>query len=66
MGVSSRQADDPEAPPAAPAEPMKRLTIDVPKSLHTRIKAACALRGSKMVEEIRTLLEREYADPQTR
>ena len=64
---SSRPADEPETLPApAPAEPMKRLTIDVPKSLHSRIKAACALRGSKMVEEIRTLLEREYADPQTR
>lgn len=64
--VSSRPADERETPLAASAEPMKRLTIDVPKSLHSRIKAACALRGSKMVEEIRTLLEREYADPQTR
>ena len=56
-----------EAPSSPePAEPMKRLTIDVPKSLHTRIKAACALRGSKMVDEIRALLEREYTDPQIR
>ena len=64
---SSRSPDDPETPPVVtPAEPMKRLTIDVPRSLHSRIKAACALRGSKMVDEIRILLEREYADPQTR
>ena len=57
----------PELPlPPEPAEPMKRLTIDVPRSLHTRIKAACALRGSKMVDEIRVLLDREFADPQTR
>jgi len=54
------------APPAEPSEPMKRLTIDVPRSLHTRIKAACALRGSKMVDEIRAMLEREFTDLQTR
>jgi hypothetical protein len=53
-------------PKAEPAEPMKRLTIDVPRSLHSRIKAACALRGSKMVDEIRVLLEREFTDQQTR
>ena len=50
------------SPPPEPTEPMKRLTIDIPRSLHTRIKAACALRGSKMADEIRTLLDREYAD----
>jgi hypothetical protein len=48
------------SPPPEPAEPMKRLTIDIPRSLHTRIKAACALRGSKMADEIRALLDREY------
>ncbi len=64
---NSGPVDDPKTrPAAAPIEPMKRLTIDVPKSLHTRIKAACALRGSKMVDEIRTLLEREYANIETR
>ena len=50
------------SPPPEPVEPMKRLTIDIPRSLHTRIKAACALRGSKMADEIRTLLDREYAE----
>jgi hypothetical protein len=52
------------SPTPEPAEPMKRLTIDIPRSLHTRIKAACALRGSKMADEIRALLDREYADAQ--
>ena len=50
------------ASPPGPTEPMKRLTIDIPRSLHTRIKAACALRGSKMADEIRALLDREYAN----
>jgi hypothetical protein len=46
--VESRVVDGPE--------PMKRLTIDVPESLHRRIKAQCAMRGSKMADEVRELL----------
>lgn len=41
-------------------EAMKRLTIDVPVSLHTRIKSQCALRGVKMADEIRELLEKHF------
>lgn len=44
----------------APAEPMKRFTIDVPTSLHTRIKTQCAMRGVKMADVLRDLLEREF------
>lgn len=29
-------------------EPVKRLTVDVPESLHTRIKIVCAHRKLKM------------------
>ncbi len=48
--------------PSAPesGEPMKRLTIDVPFSLHRRLKTSCAQRGSKMADEIRALLEQHY------
>lgn len=42
------------------AEPTKRLTLDIPAELHARIKAACAMRGAKMVDEITTLLEEKY------
>lgn len=45
----------------AQAETMKRFTIDVPTSLHARIKIACAQRGTKMADEIRTLLEKHFA-----
>ena len=38
----------------------KRLTLDIPASLHARIKATCALRGTKMVDEIRDLLEKHF------
>ncbi len=46
----------------APAEPTKRFTIDVPRSLHTRVKAQCALRGEKMVDVIRAMLEKEFPE----
>jgi hypothetical protein len=46
--------------PGGGGERMKRLTIDVPLSLHVRIKAQCALRGTKMADEIRALLEERF------
>jgi hypothetical protein len=48
------------AEPAAPAEAMKRLTIDVSERLHKRMKVQCGLRGEKMADVVRTLLEREF------
>ena len=42
-------------------EPTKRLTLDIPESLHRAIKVSCAGRGTKMAEEIRVLLEAHYA-----
>ncbi len=43
-------------------ETTKRLTIDVPASLHARIKATCALRGEKMAEAIREILEEQFPE----
>jgi hypothetical protein len=45
---------------ALDTEPIKRLTIDVPASLHKRIKAQCATNGVIMAEEIRALLEEKF------
>lgn len=42
------------------AEPMKRLTIDIPESLHRAIKAQCAMRGTKIADEMRELLSEKY------
>lgn len=42
------------------AVPMKRLTIDIPGDLHTRIKSQCALKGVKMADAIRELLEQNF------
>ncbi|MGC9163734.1 MAG: plasmid partition protein ParG [Thiomonas sp.] len=46
--------------PAEGSEPMKRLTIDVPESLHRSIKAQCAMRGTKIADEVRELLLQKY------
>jgi predicted DNA binding CopG/RHH family protein len=41
-------------------EKMSRFTIDVPESLHRRVKMQCAARGQKMADMMRDLLEREF------
>lgn len=41
------------------SEPVKRLTIEIPAQLHAQVKAECALRGLKMKDLVRTLLEQE-------
>jgi len=43
-------------------EATKRLTIDVPESLHRAIKTACAMRGSKIADEVRELLIQKYGN----
>ena len=58
--VKSTKPLEREAP--TPTEPMKRFTIDVPVSLHRRIKAVCAARGLNTSTVLRDLLEREFPD----
>lgn len=41
-------------------EPIKRLTIDIPESLHREMKIRAATTGTPMVDEVRTLLEAHY------
>jgi ParG len=40
--------------------PMKRLTFDVPIDLHIRLKTGCAMRGEKIADVVRVLMEREF------
>ncbi len=44
----------------ADEEPMKRLTIDIPTSLHRAIKMQTAQRGTKIADEVRELLSQKY------
>jgi predicted DNA binding CopG/RHH family protein len=41
-------------------EKTKRLTFDISDSLHRRIKSQCAIKGVKMADEIRELLEKNF------
>lgn len=56
----------PETPPLpaaeeSSAEPLVRLTFDIPESLHRRIKMAHAQKGIKrMATELRRILEEHY------
>lgn len=52
----------PIAQTAADTHPIKRLTIDIPLSLHVRVKSQCVLRGISMVDVVRDFLEREFAE----
>lgn len=38
-------------------EPTKRLSIDLPASVHTRFKTACSATGTKMVGELLAFIE---------
>lgn len=60
LAVTPDQCVGSRTPEAGSGERLKRLTIDVPLSLHVRIKAQCALRGTKMADEIRRLLEERF------
>lgn len=34
-----------------------RLTIDLPPELHAKFKSICALRGTRMIDEVRRFIE---------
>lgn len=44
------------------SESMKRFTIDVPVSLHKRVKTQCAIQGVKMADVIRDMLEKHFPE----
>ncbi|MDE0112080.1 MAG: hypothetical protein OXN84_07340 [Albidovulum sp.] len=43
-------------------EPSKRLTIDIPASLHARFKSRCALQGINMKRAILNLLNEKFPE----
>lgn len=64
----SRPKTQPEIAPTPEAwvenrtadEKQKRMTFDVPESLHKRVKIGCAGRGVTIRDMILELLEREF------
>lgn len=48
----------PEAPrPERSAVKVARLTIDLTPELHAKFKATCALKGTRMIDEVRRFIE---------
>ena len=45
-----------------PSEPTKRLSLDLPASVHTRFKTACSATGRKMAGELLVLIEHRAAE----
>ena len=43
-------------------EPTRRVSIDIPESLHTRFKVACAKTRNKMAPEIIAFIERRVQE----
>jgi ParG len=43
--------------PERPAGKVARLTIDLSAELHARFKAACALKGTRMINEVRRFID---------
>lgn len=55
-GHDTTRADKPGAK-TMPDEPTKRLSLDLPASLHTRFKTACSATDRKMVGELQAFIE---------
>jgi hypothetical protein len=67
--VTSRLGHDDEQAPTtdpaleAPPEPTVRLTLDVPKGLHRRLKLGATERDATIADVIRDLVAREFPAP---
>lgn len=61
MNAWVEQGAETKAPAAKPVavekEPMKRLSIDLPASVHRELMVYCAANGTKAAQLIRKLLE---------
>lgn len=43
-------------------EPTKRLSLDLPASVHRRFKTACSATGTKMVAEMQSFIEQRTTE----
>jgi hypothetical protein len=57
--VAGEEGTAAAAPPKAakPTGKLARLTIDLPPELHAKFKSTCALRGTRMIDEVRRFIE---------
>ena len=57
----NRSTSTPATTPKAKTEPTKRLSLDLPLSLHTRFKTACSATRSNMAGEIQAFIKTRTA-----
>lgn len=65
--IATPIADSPEPPtpnlqPPIESVKMKRLTLDIPETLHRSIKLQAVTQSVSMVDLLRTLLEEKYGN----
>lgn len=60
--AAAQNVGSPKTTKADNAEPTKRLSLDVPQSMHVRFKTACSATGRKMVGEVMAFIERRTAE----
>lgn len=60
-GHDTTRAVKPAAKPVA-EEATKRLSLDLPASMHTRFKTACSATNRKMVAELQAFIEARTAE----
>ena len=49
-----------QVPEKVSQEPMKRICVDLPQSLHARIKVGCAKEGVSITQILRDYLETKF------
>jgi hypothetical protein len=57
--VGGKSAD----PEPQPKIKLARLTIDIDPELHAKFKAACAMRRTRMIDEVRAFIEAYIQKP---
>ena len=60
-GHDTKQSAKVEAK-SVPREPTKRLSLDLPESVHRRFKTACSAASTKMVSELHAFIEARTAE----
>lgn len=61
-GTGHDSKNTPDRAQQEASEPTKRLSLDLPASLHTRFKTACSATGQKMGGELQRLIEQRTAE----
>jgi hypothetical protein len=60
--VEPSETGNSEVPKAEKPEPTRRLSIDLPQSLHRRFKTACSKTDRKMLAEVMEFIKRRTAE----